>query len=432
MLIKQEINSLKKNNVLVNMLAVFFLLIIMYFSNSAPSIFIFWSSVVLVLLIIFISKFSILSIISVAILYPLISAYYQLMYERSYGILQLEINSRSMNLYFGIISKTCFFVLLEILFFCLFTNFLSIEKKQFSRNIVIKTQTANILSFISVLTSIIAFPQLSIGFSSQTRFDSLLPGNAWNHVALVTLVISCLSHFKDSRIVKYNSLFVIFWFLIHYERVDMFGFFIGMLILFNVKSKTKLSLFKKIAVAFIFIIVFFLFIYIGEVRNGISDVSFTYILHKILIQNTATDVLYTYNCSIDYVEKFGFLHGISYSSYLYHLIPFADSQDFIPSLLSINYPYPGGIFILSEPFMNFGVSGVIAIFFTLLMIIYCFAKTMSIYSYYAYVFLTVIIIRIMWYGIDFGFVSFIYILPIILIFIGILEGKIKVVFSYRQ
>lgn len=391
----------------------------------------FYFDVFLAVLIIAIATFSIISIIAIVEIYPLISIMVQYNSGQSYGLLQLASNSGMVALHYLEFGKIIMLGLITMLVFISSTNFLENEKTVFSRKIIVPISASKFISVVSVISVIIAFPKLPfIGYNSATRFQALLPGNAWNHLAIAAMLIAIVTHFDDSFLIKFNSFFVCFWFLSHYERVDISSFILGIVVIIVRRKKINVTFkqFTRVFLLLIFLIV--ILVFLGDVRQGVKSFSIPEISKEIFVQKTATDIAYVFNISIDYALKYSLLLGKTYLTYFQEVIPLLHAKDAISSILSSCYPDPGGIFIFSEPFMNFSYAGVIGESVILLTILNCICKFKNMYSTFLYMFITTTVIRLLWYGLSFGFMAIFYFLPLLVLIITIfkkysIENRVK-------
>lgn len=155
-------------------------------------------------------------------------------------------------------------------------------------------------------------------------------------------------------------------------------------------------------------------IFIGELRvNNTQNLTMMNIVKKVFVQNTAADIGYVFNASVDYSENQELLMGKTYLTYLIKLVPFVDSNVRAGKILNDNYATPGGEFILSEPLINFGMFG--AIVFQL---IEFGAYTIILsknnrYRFFLYSFLMITVFRTSWYGWMYIEKAVVYFIPII-------------------
>lgn len=383
----------------------------------------FFLTIVIGVLIIAIAKFSIISLITITIIYPLIAVYYQKTTGFSYGILQLSVEKLGMQLYFYQIVIICCLSLLMLLTFVISTSFLELEKVQLRGQLILTKKGVYFCAILALLASVIAFPQVPFSFSSEDRFAALLPGHAWNHLALLSILILIISVHEKNIIIKPTIVFVVFWFLAHFERVDIIGFILGYFVIFVIRNNVKIRIKKIFLIILTVTLCLYVFVYIGEVRNGTKNITLSYLSQKLLVQNTASDVAYTFNCSIDYVRNSGYLYGKTLVYYIYNVVPILNAPNSAASVLSSNYAYPGGIFIFSEMYMNFGILGVFIGNMLLLFLLYFFAYLHSNYGRVAFAFLLITIIRLCWYGISYDTMALLYFLPFILMIFNIPKMK---------
>lgn len=267
-----------------------------------------------------------------------------------------------------------------------------------------------VCSVIAVLAILIAFPTIPFAFNSEKRFESLLPGNAWNHLAIVTLLF-ILPNIKRYKKVVCAYIIVCFWFLSHYERVDVLGLLVVMSFIYIVKNKGKKNVWiKYIKVAVIGMMIFVILSFLGEARMN-SSFSVTNIAKKIITQNTASDVGYVYDVAIRYMNDYDLLHGVTYLRYLFKYVPGINLDYLEPAIiLGQHYWLPGGSFFLNEPLMNFGIIGVIVVPNIWIFFVYYLLKKETNMRYIIYLFLLATPFRYLWYGMDFietGLVIFI-------------------------
>lgn len=89
-------------------------------------------------------------------------------------------------------------------------------------------------SALAIVSSIIYLPDLP-GKAYHDLSPSLLPGNAWNSVVVISYFF-VLMGIKNSGIRKFALFFVPFWLLSHYARVDILGL---LLILYLLLTASK-------------------------------------------------------------------------------------------------------------------------------------------------------------------------------------------------
>lgn len=397
------------------------LTIILYLIFKTPIV-IFIANMILMLLIIIKAKFSYFSMKTILINYVLVAVCFQYLTGTSYGILE----NSPIDLHFFEINILIYSYNLVTYLWIKLTNILEKEKEILRNNVYIGKISTYLLCILAIATSIIAFPGLPFDKEyTFNRFSGLLPGNAWNHIAIVALLF-LLPNLRKKNIVKLTYLFVIFWFLSHYERVDVIGLILFCFI-YVLARKKKINIKTYVGIGLIGIITLFGMIYIGEARvNNSNNMSLSDIFRKVLVQNTAADVGYVFNSSIEFVKNEELLKGKTYSTYILKLVPFLDSDLRCDKILNKMYAAPGGEFILSEPIMNFGFWGAIVfqiIEFTIYTII--LSKNTN-YRFFLYSFLIMTVFRTTWYGwiyIEKAVVYFIPIMYFITKFLDNIENK---------
>lgn len=350
-----------------------------------------------------ISIFSLKSVIINYILFPLIYQYYT---GTSYGLLQL--NYVDIHYYYIFIS--IFLYNITSLLFLKFYKFNNEEKKKLKIPYTISNNIGILLCLLAIICSIIAFPTLPFTFNSANRFNALLPGNAWNHVVIICLIF-LLGNLKNNKFVKFTFLFCAFWFLSHYERVDMIGIIVLLVFIYFSKHEIKLNFTKYIKYFVGIIILFIGMSYIGATRGGTSINSLT---KSLFTQSTACDIAYVYNISIDYSQNYGLVHGNSYKQYIVELIPFISYNKSITNLLKSKYIFPGGEYLLSAVVMNFGIYFIPL--FTLIedYVIVKIIKSKKLYFTLIYLFILTASFRINWYGLIYIETGLVYIIPVLL------------------
>lgn len=155
-------------------------------------------------------------------------------------------------------------------------------------------------------------------------------------------------------------------------------------------------------------------VYLGEVRAGNEqNLTFADIIRKSLVQNTASDIGYVFNVSIDFWKNNTLLKGESYTTYIIKLIPFLDSEVRVGKILNDTYGTPGGEFILSEPLMNFGIIGIIIFQIVEFGIYTMILSKQNKYRFVLYAFLIATTFRTTWYGWIYIEKAIVYFIPII-------------------
>lgn len=205
---------------------------ILYWLFETPNI-IFLGNLIVLLLILIKAKFSYFSIKVLVINYALMAVFFQYNTGRSYGILEispLELHYLKMNLFIYIYNIITYLWVSS-------TKILEKESKLLEEDYQVGTISTYFCCLMAILTAIIAFPGMPFDPKYlDNRFIGLVQGSAWNHLSIVCLLF-VLPKFKKSNLVKITYLFIVFWFISHYERVDIIGILLLSLIYILVRKK---------------------------------------------------------------------------------------------------------------------------------------------------------------------------------------------------
>lgn len=381
----------------------------------------FYINLIMLLLILVKSKLSIFSIIGIIFFYPQISYFFQYNMNESYGVFQLMINTGQYNLYYEESQLYAFIFLWGVYSFLMLSNILELEKKMLKRKYYISNKAVNIISVIAISATIICFPNIPFtNWGTDNRFwtNALLPGTAWNHVALISIIILTVARFKDNIVAKGTVVVVVFIFLSNFERVDMLGYFLTIALYWTANNMDKISLKRIFLLAISVVLILFLNAFIGEFRQGIENISFLFLVKKVIIQNTATDIAYLYNSTIDYINMNPLRDTSFYYYNLLSIIPGLDSffdVESVGSFINRLYRGPGGEFILIQPLIDFGYTSILPFVYAYMSILNFILKRKNDFFFLLYLFLSAGIYRIMWYGITYIETGMFFILPIIYI-----------------
>lgn len=356
----------------------------------------------------------------VLLLFPIMIQYFT---GESYGVLGLNLISLNMpSILLSVYIYNTVFLLCSII-----TNFKIDEKFILNDISYIDLKKFNIIfnNIVAIIFTFVAFPRLSLATNASERFDMLLPGHAWNQLAIVALIFN-LSSFKESTSVKLTYLFVISWFLINGERADITGLIIGILLIYFLSGKRSSEhKHNKYVFQLIFIIIFFILLnYIGHLRNG-QNITLVKSFTSLFITPTLADVGYLYNVVFDYINRFGLLNGKLLLANIESAVPFININDFSEIITASKYINPGGEPLLAEPIMDFGILGlpIISIldFVIFRLLIHCRN------SFFKYEFLIILcsIPRMVWYGRSYAFSSILFFGPIMYLANSIISKRIK-------
>ena len=399
--------KIKKSIMLI--IAIVFITIstIIYYFEINPNI-LFWFNIFIAIIICCKAKFSLISLQTVLINYILLPVFFQYNEGDSYGVLEIGI----IPLNYAIINYTIVFYNCINLFFVYNTDFLEKEKKLLKDNPRIEKSIASLFATIAIIATLIAIPSMPFQTSDirNVELKALLPGNAWNHVAIVALIFA-FPRLKDSKYVKFSYIFTIFWFLSHFERVDVLGLIIMTILLVIINVNEKLRKKAIIIVGTICIVIFFGMTAIANIRVN-KEVTLNSLIKSIFVQSTVSDIAYTYNAAIQYNIEQGNLYGKTYKMYLIEAIPLLKSDTNVENILHDEYATAGSNYLLGEPVINFGIAGVIVFKIIELLIIYNLVKYKHKINYFWYLFLIATIFRSVWYGLSYIELGMLYMVPI--------------------
>ena len=394
-------------------------------NNIDPNI-LFYINIYVIIRILIKSKFSIISLIMLLTNYILISAFAQYNYGNTYGVLALNI----IPLHYKEIIITIFLFNVVMYIWIRFSNLLRNEKKLLKCNIKISRNAIYFCCVISIVAAIIAFPTIPFVWTGDNRFIALLPGNGWNHLSLCSLLIAT-TQIKRSKVVLPTLIFTVFWFLSHYERVDIIGFLMAFIIIILVKRDIKVTIKTIFKYGTLVFILLMLMVYLGEYRAGNTQLKLSELLRKVIIQNTACDLTYVYNSSIEFVENEELLYGKTYSTYINGMVPLVDTPYRAGGIIREKYNTPGGEFILTEPLINFGLLGVVIFTNLFCIILNIITKKVGFYRYILFIFLIITSFRYCWYGFSYIQTAIVYFIPFVVIG-SIVLSRNKVIIYYEK
>ena len=270
-------------------------------------------------------------------------------------------------------------------------------------------------NLMAIVFTIVAFPRLTLSVSTNARFNMLLPGHAWNQLAIVSLLFN-LSVLRKNNSVKLTYLFVILWFLLNGERADITGLILGIFVyecMIHKKYINSIKISHKIFYIGI-LLAFIIFLNdLASVRSG-GKFSLKNGINSILVTPTISDVSYIFNTVIDYSKLNSTLNGKLFFSNLLSIIPF-NSNNVFSNIISNAYPYPGGEPWLAQPLLDLHTWGLIVfgivdfIFFKLLVI------KKNLFFKMEYIALLCLIPRAIWYGRGFVFSTMFFFVPFMFI-----------------
>lgn len=326
----------------------------------------------------------------------------------SYGLLSMGI----VQLYYADFLEYTFIYCSIFLGISIIINFENNEEKLINWD-SLNLSSLNIIfnNLIAIIFTIVAFPRLTFHVVATERFDMLLPGHAWNQLAIVALLFN-LRYLKDRTSVKLVYIFVICWFLLNGERADITGLVLGLFIYFLGRDKkyiSKLSRLKKISIILGLIVFLLLLNALISIREG-SSISLLQDIKTLIVTPTLSDVSYIFNTVIDYSKRFSKLNGSIFLENIYSIIPLYNN-DFFGTLMSSSYPHPGGEPWLAQPLLDWGKVGLIfAPFIDLLLLKMITLRNNSFFKLEYLAFLC-LIPRAVWYGRSYTFTTLIFFVP---------------------
>lgn len=337
----------------------------------------------------------------------LVPATIQYFTGQSYGILNAQIVPVYLPYFIIFNFVYCILIIVLAIIFNFRTDeikLVNFKSKSFN-NINIITNNV-----IAVLFTIVAFPRLSLSTSGETRFNMLLPGHAWNQLAIVALIFNY--PYLKKRSVKLTYLFVVLWFLLNGERADVTGLIFGLIILNFMTKKPKSEKSRYIALA-ILAIGFMILLNAIVIARSHQKVTLATTINSLLTTPTTSDVSYLFTATIDAWKNSTCLHGQIFKSDLVSIIPFSNPNGFDYLIRQLGYFSPGGEPFLAQPILDWGPIGLIfraIIDFTLFKLL-----TIKVNSFFYYEFITLLCLvpRMTWYGRNYVFSSLIFFVPIL-------------------
>lgn len=336
--------------------------------------------------------------------------------------------------------------LMTLVFFILFTDLIKNELKLYQVNIRMTNLTAILLIFTSIVLTILmfpSFPDFKLHLAIR-RSQSLLGNYGWVLTALVLAGLTVDMAYKMKWLWGCYAL-IAFWIFGHAERVECLGFIIYLVLKIinrrelttgkknindNLSLGNKHTFWKKTVIFSGLFVVFLLLIVLGIYRDVDSGnrTKFTLvgIINNLLVQATAGDVIYVFDCAVDMWKKGNLVHGITYIDWILNMIPGASAEYQVAYYIKNWYFTMGGALFFTEPMMNFGMIGV----FTS-NIIFCFfysfiVKKQTMLRAMIFMPMVIEIFRTTWYGRNgWQLTSFIEI-PLIYLGITLVTNKFEV------
>lgn len=340
-----------------------------------------------------------------SLLLPLVVQYFT---NNSYGVLALNI----VPLHMADVMIFTFEYCALLLFLSIVFNFKYSEHQMIISEGNIKIENLNILfnNCVAIIFTIVAFPRLSLSVNGGERFDMLLPGHAWNQLAIVALLFN-LPVLKKSKSVKITYLFVILWFLFNGERADITGLVLG-LIVYNFMSQGKTNRAKKVKLTIVAILFVLILVFIGIIRNK-NELSFEKLISLLVSTQTTSDVAYLYNCSIDAFKKGVVLKSRIFLQDFRMMMPLSNAEDFSDIIQKLGYFSPGGEPFLSQSILDWGSLGPVfrAILDFIIFKLFTLNKNSGLLKM-EFLLLICSVPRLTWYGRNYLFTSIIFFVPL--------------------
>ena len=210
----------------------------------------------------------------------------------------------------------------------------------------------------------------------------------------------------------------------HGDRVIVFGFLIYCAFKYlntqsglSNKVKNKIVEHKKIIfVGIAGLLVAALGIRLQLSRSGYStaNLNLSTVFRNILVQGTACDVVYVFNCATDMWKHGNLLNGYTFLQYIVCWIPFLPNPYYPAAVIMKYYTTLGGGLFFAEPMMNVGLIGTCVFSFLFLMFLNIVLNKPSNYKCFFWIPFILTIFRMTWYlGLDSWVTMSIYITPIL-------------------
>ena len=364
------------------------------------------------------AKISFISIFSFLINFCMVQQYIAYIGGEVYGLL----NVRRVPIYFDeLFLCTCFFNLI-IIFFALFTEIVSNEKILFSGDVRFGDNTTVIMLILALVLTFLIFPSIPSldSFTLENRFTKgIIPFTGWAVIPYFFLAVAFTNkRFKKSVIIC--AVIIMFWYAFHGERAEAMGFMAYIAIAYYNQSPNKATIVKLGVLGGMLII---LFIVIGLLRNGKSEINASDVIKSVFVQPTACDVTYVFNCAMDVLYKGKQFSGITYLSYLINCVPFLNDAYSFAIRIKDHIYTPGGGMFFCEPVANFGIGFSAFVSFCYIFFIHIITKRKNKYGYLLYTTICISIFRLAWYGLNYPIIAMLYFVPGVLFLENILKKR---------
>lgn len=292
-------------------------------------------------------------------------------------------------------------------------------------------------SATSIISSIIYLPDLP-GKAYQDLSESLLPGNAWNAVVAISYFFVLIG-MKNSSLRNIALVFVPFWLLSHYARVDILGLILIMYILITNTKKGKIYIqknkFRKLGMLMLGVLIFS---YLGLVRETGLIFDASVILdsfYNLINYPTVQDLIFSTAAAFEITEVYGDFYTLL--NYIPQLVPFlsgletAGASHIVASHIHTNY----GLLVYGEFYMNYQLTGILIapfvtffiVFFPAYLLRKVFGGLGMALGYYMVVTTAP---RVMWYGFIYYIKPMLIIVPLFVVIYLILINLEKELENY--
>lgn len=313
----------------------------------------------------------------------------------------------------------------NLILYCVLSisNCLENEGKLFTLNVDAGFQISVLLIIAAVGITFLMFPTIpSLGtFVLTNRFTrGILPFTGWSCMPPFFMAIAIMNE-RCRKCAIFVTVIIVFWYVFHGERVDCMGLLAFLAIKYYNNNRNNKNTIMKIGVIAGCVVV--LFVAVGMLRTGADNLQLKKVLKGALIQSTACDVSYVFNCAVDLATKGELFHGITFLSYAVNCVPFLNAPYSFGSYIQNFYPTAGGGLFFAEPIANFGLK--FAIFFSgayILLLARLVRKTTK-YRFMVYAALCITIFRTAWYGLNYPIIAILYFAPAILFATRLINRK---------
>lgn len=357
------------------------------------------------------ARISLFSILTGLLNFCLLQQYAAYTGWKVYGLLSIS----TTPIYYNELCICIYCFNLLMLFFILFTDIIKNEEKLFSVEIEFEKFLSLLLLIFALAITILIFPSLPtlINFASGSRFrQGILQFSGWSIVPYFFLAAASTNN-KINKLTITCIMIIVLWYAFHGERVEGIGFMTFLAIKYYHQNKTDKSTLLKIGIlGAIFVVIF---IAIGILRTGVSDITVSNLINNIIIQPTACDVTYVFNCAVDLWKRGTQYGGITYLSYLANCIPRMDDPYSFAYVIQKDYYTAGGGLFFAEPIANFGIAFSIIISFLYILCIANIIKHNTRYTYLLYSALCISVFRSAWYGLNYPIITMLYFAPFVLL-----------------